>query len=78
MRTTVSIPDKLLQRAEKMAKKRKISRNRLITEAVESYLDEYDEDEIVAKINAVCEKVDTSVDPILLKMAMRSLPREEW
>ena len=78
MKTAVTIPDDILQRAAKLAKKRKISRSRLITEAVKSYLDEYDEEEIIAKINAVCTKVDTSVDPVMLKMAALSLPRDEW
>jgi metal-responsive CopG/Arc/MetJ family transcriptional regulator len=78
MKTAVTIPDNIIKRADKLAKKRRISRSKLFTEAIESYLDEYEEDEIIRRINEVCEKVDTSVDPVLMKMALLSLPKDEW
>ena len=78
MKTAVTIPDNIIKRADKLAKKRRISRSKLFTEAIESYLDEYEEDEIIRRINEVCEKVDTSVDPVLMKMAVLSLPKDEW
>ncbi|HEX9928427.1 MAG TPA: ribbon-helix-helix protein, CopG family [Pyrinomonadaceae bacterium] len=78
MKTAVTIPDNIIKRADKLAKRRKISRSKLFTEAIESYLDEYDEEEIIRRINEVCDKVDTSVDPVLLRMATLSLPKDEW
>jgi metal-responsive CopG/Arc/MetJ family transcriptional regulator len=78
MKTAVTIPDNIIKRADKLAKRRKISRSKLFTEAIESYLDEYDEEEITRRINEVCDKVDTSVDPVLLRMAALSLPKDEW
>lgn len=78
MKTTVTIPDELVRRAEKMARKRKISRSRLIAEAVENYLDEYEETEITAKLNEFYEKNPAVIDPTITKMAAISLPRGEW
>jgi metal-responsive CopG/Arc/MetJ family transcriptional regulator len=78
MKTAVTIPDNIIKRADKLAKKRRISRSQLFTEAIESYLDEYEEEEIIRRINEVCEKADTSVDPVLMKMAVLSLPKDEW
>ena len=42
-----------------------MSRSQLFSDAVEEYLDkrEIDEDDIMARINAVCAEVDTAVDP---------------
>lgn len=78
MKTAISIPDKVFARAEKFAKKKKLSRSRLFAEAIEHYLNKHDEDEVTANLNRVYAKEDSSVDPILLKMALLSLPKEEW
>lgn len=78
MKTAVTIPDNIIKRADKLAKRRKISRSKLFTEAIESYLDEYDEDEITRKLNEFYEKNPATIDPAITKMAARSLPRGEW
>lgn len=78
MKTAVSISDSLFERAEKFAKKTKLSRSRLYSNALEDYLDQREKGRIVDEINRVCEKVDTSVDPALFKMALLSLPKDEW
>lgn len=33
---------------------------------------------LTEKINAVCKQVDTSLDPLLLSIQIRSLPKDEW
>lgn len=78
MKTAVSISDSLYDRAEKFAKKTRLSRSRLYAEALEDYLDRREQNKIVDQINRVCEKVDTSVDPVLFKMSLLSLPKDEW
>ena len=78
MKTAISIPDKVFARAEEFAKKKKLSRSRLFAEAIEDYLNKHDEDEVTANLNKVYAKEDSSVDPVLLKMALLSLPKEEW
>lgn len=77
MKTAVSISDSLFDRAEKYAKKTKLSRSRLYSEALEDYLDRREKSRILDQINRVCEKVDTSVDPVLFKMSLLSLPKDE-
>jgi metal-responsive CopG/Arc/MetJ family transcriptional regulator len=78
MKTAISIPDNVYERAEKLAKKKKISRSRLYTDAIEKYLDGNEKEKIIEQINKVCAKVDTSADPVLLKMALLSLPKDKW
>ena len=78
MKTAVSIKDKVFQEAEKYAKKAKISRSQLYSDAVEEYLAKRDEQALIDKVNAVCEKVDTSLDPFWKKAQARILKKEEW
>lgn len=78
MKTAVSIKDKVFQNAEKFAKKAKISRSQLYSDALEEYLAKRDEQALIDQINAVCEEVDTSLDPHWKKLQSRVLQKEEW
>ena len=78
MKTAISVSDDVFQLSERLAKKLKVSRSKIFAMGVKKLGEEYDEEEIIASINRVCEKVDTSVDPVLFKMAMLSLPKDEW
>ena len=78
MKTAVSISDSLFDRAEKFAKKRKLSRSHLFSEAVKEYIDRREQDEVTANLNAVYGNEASTVDPVLLQMAVISLPNEEW
>ncbi|CAN5389871.1 hypothetical protein BH20ACI2_BH20ACI2_17180 [soil metagenome] len=77
MKTAISVRDNLFARAEKFARKEKISRSQLFADAVEEYLDnrEIDEEDIIARINAVCAEVDTSVDPAMKRYQAERLGR---
>lgn len=78
MKTAVSISDKLFSRAEKYAKKSGMSRSRLYSDALEEYLKEREKRNLIEKINKVCANLDTSPDPVVTKMALLSLPEDEW
>lgn len=78
MKTAVSVRDNLFERAEKFAKRKKMSRSQLFSDAIEEYLDtreNMDEESLIARINAVCAEVDTSVDPQLKKYQYERLRR---
>jgi metal-responsive CopG/Arc/MetJ family transcriptional regulator len=78
MKTAISVRDGLFQRAEKYANRTKMSRSQLFSEAVEEYLDKRENELLRAKINEVCEKVDTSLDPFWKKKQSRVLSKEKW
>jgi len=78
MKTAVSIRDNLFQRAEKFAKKAKLSRSQLFSNAIQEYLDKREMDDVTANLNRVYSAENSSVDPVVLKMALLSLPKEEW
>ncbi len=78
MKTAISVRDNLFQRIEKYAKTTKMSRSQLFSEAVEEYLDKREQETLKAKINEVCEKVDTSLNPFWKKKQSRILSKEKW
>lgn len=78
MKTAVSIPDELFRKAEKEARRRKISRSALITRALSSYLEPQDS-ELTRRINEFCRENDTRMDPGLAAMQARALRSDnEW
>lgn len=78
MKTAISVSDDVFELSERLAKKLKVSRSKIFAMGVKKLAEEHDEEELIANVNKVCEKVDTSVDPVLFKMTMMSLPKDEW
>ena len=77
-KTAISIPPDVFRLSEKLSKRLKISRSAVFALGVKKLGEEYDEDDLIARINAVCAEVDTSVDPALKAYQRRRLERNEW
>lgn len=78
MKTAISVSDDIFELSEKLAKKLKVSRSRIFAMGVAKLAAEYDEDELVAQINKVCEKVDTSIEPFWKEKQSRVAAKEKW
>ena len=78
MKTAISVPNDVFELSEKLAKKLKVSRSKIFAMGVKKLGEEYDEEDIIARINAVCEEVDTSLDPYWKEMQSRTLPKDKW
>lgn len=82
MKTAISVSDDVFEMSEKLAKKFKISRSKVfamgIKKLAEEHDEEYDKEKLIAEINAVCEKVDTSLDPFWKKAQSKILEKEKW
>lgn len=78
MKTAISVPNDVFELSEKLAKKLKVSRSQIFAMGVKKLGEEYDEEDIIARINAVCEEVNTSLDPFWKEMQSRTLPKDEW
>ena len=65
MKTAVSIPDEIFGEAEKLADELGLSRSALYARALDALLREHRENDLLEEINAVCARVDTSLDPRL-------------
>jgi len=78
MKTAISIPNNVFEQAESLARKLKISRSELFTEAVKVYLKENHVEDVTAKLNEVYEDASSNLDIDLLKAQTASLLKEEW
>ena len=73
MKTAISIPNNVFEQAESLARKLKISRSELFTEAVKVYLKENHVEDVTAKLNEVYENAALNLDNDLLKAQTASL-----
>jgi metal-responsive CopG/Arc/MetJ family transcriptional regulator len=78
IKTAISVPKDLFDLSERLAKKLKVSRSKIFAMGVKKLGEQYDEEDIIARINAVCEEVDTSLDPYWKEMQSRTLPKDKW
>jgi len=78
MKTAISVTDDVFKLSEKLAKKLKVSRSAVFALGVKKLNEDLDKEAMIARINKVCEKVDTSVDPVLREYTARKLRETEW
>jgi hypothetical protein len=78
MKTAISVPDPIFEAAEDLAKRLGMSRSQLYTTAVTRYLDSFNDKAVTQALNEVYDDPTETIDPILVKMQMLSLPVEEW
>jgi metal-responsive CopG/Arc/MetJ family transcriptional regulator len=78
MKTAISLPDPVFEEAESLAKQLGVSRSELYTKALKAYLQKYNHDRILNKLNEVYSEEFSEADPVLTKMQLISLPNEDW
>ena len=78
MKTAISVSDDIFQLTEKLAKRLKVSRSKVFAMGVKKLAEEYDDDQVTAKLNEFYEKEKAEIDPVIMKMAALSLPKQEW
>ncbi|MDE0653812.1 MAG: ChpI protein [bacterium] len=77
MKVAVSIPDPLFRRAERLARRRKVSRSQLYAVALERLVDLEDDSEVTRRLDAVYGTQDSHPDAGLLA-AQAEAVRERW
>ncbi len=78
MKTAISVSDDIFQLTERLAKRLKVSRSKVFAMGVKKLAEEYDDDQVTAKLNEFYEKEKAEIDPVIMKMAALSLPKDEW
>lgn len=78
MKTAISIPDKVFESAEQLARRFGQSRSQLYTNALSSYVGKYYSDTVTSELNKVYQEHDSSLDPAVQAVQAQSLPKEEW
>lgn len=78
MKTAVSIPDEIFQRAERLAKRNRRSRSELYAAALDEYVARHSPDEVTDVMNRVCERVGDEKDEFITAVGQRTFDRIEW
>ena len=82
VKTAISLPGPLLERADALARQQKISRSQLFARAVEEFLRRYESQALLESLNRVYE--DSSPTPEekevrrLMKQKQRGMAKGEW
>ncbi len=77
MKIAVSIPDPLFAEAERLARRRKLSRSQLYAQALEMLVGSADDGDITRRLDEVYRDLDSRLDIGLLN-AQAEAVREEW
>jgi hypothetical protein len=78
MKTAISVPDDVFARVDQLARRRKLSRSAVFTAAAEEYVQHHRGDDVTNKLNEVYAKEDSSLDPVMERLQLISLPKEVW
>ena len=78
MKTAISVSDDVFQLTENLAKRLKVSRSKVFAMGVKKLAEEYDDEQVTAKLNEFYEKEKAEIDLVIMKMAALSLPKDEW
>ena len=78
MKTAVSIPDEIFERAERLAKRNRRSRSELYADALDEYVARHSPDEVTETMNLVCERMGGEKDAFIAAAGQRLLKSIEW
>jgi metal-responsive CopG/Arc/MetJ family transcriptional regulator len=78
VKTTVSIPDDVFARAERLARQTKKSRSQLFSDAVREYVARHSAEEMTDAMDRVCDELDCSTDKFVSSAGRRILEGSEW
>lgn len=77
MKTAISIPDELFEKAEELAERLEVSRSQLYARAISEYTARHSSQQIRDKLDQLYGELESSLDPVLERMQSISLP-EKW
>ena len=78
MKTAISIPDPLFRAADRLAKRKGLSRSELYARAVAALLRQEDESEVTARLDRLYEGTDSRLEPALAGLPSKVLEQEDW
>ncbi len=78
MKTAVSIPDDVFDRAERLAKRGRRSRSEVYSSALREYVARHAPEEVTDTMNRVCAEVNDGLDPFVAAVGRRVLEKSKW
>lgn len=78
MKTAVSIPDEIFEKAERFAKRANRSRSEVFAAALCEYVSRHSPDEITDAMNRVCSELGDQHDDFVSVAGQRLLRKTKW
>ncbi|HXH41539.1 MAG TPA: ribbon-helix-helix protein, CopG family [Thermoanaerobaculia bacterium] len=78
MKTAISIPDDLFEKAEELAERLEVSRSQLYARAIAEYAERHSSQRVREKLDEVYAVHESELDPALALMQSMALPPEKW
>jgi predicted transcriptional regulator len=78
MKTAISVPDHVFERAERLAKRSGRSRSELYSTALAEYVARHELDEVTAAVDRVIEALSQEDDAFVAAAASQVLRETEW
>lgn len=78
MKTAVSVPDDVFEKAERLARREGRSRSEVFSAALREYVARHAPDEVTEAMNRVCDALGAQDDEFTTEAAHRVLESVEW
>ena len=78
MKTAVSIPDDVFEKAERLARRARLSRSAIYSAALKEYVARHAPDEVTEAMNRVCDEVGDRPESFVTTASRRVLENTEW
>ena len=78
MKVAVSVPDRIFEAAERLAKQRCVPRSQIFAEALSAYVESRSAEAITSKLNEIYGQEESAVDRGLAQAQFESLSHETW
>lgn len=78
MKTAISLPDDIFEKAELLARRTRKSRSRLFSDAVEEYVARHASDEITEAMDRALDHIGIPDDGLASTAASHALRKVEW
>lgn len=78
MKTAISIPDDVFRRADRLAKKLRVSRSELYARAVARFLQEHGREGITKALDALYAEQPSDLDPRIAAAQTSSIADDAW
>ena len=78
MKTAVSVPDDVFERAERLARRENRSRSDVYSAALREYVARYSPDDVAEALDRVVTEVGEGIDPFVTVTSLQILESTDW
>jgi len=78
MKTAISLPDSLFEKAERLAANLGLNRSQLFARALEAFIERHDNEAVTDRLNQVYAVEQASFDEVNMEMQTQTLGDEGW